>query len=200
MLRLTPALFALAIGMAAEQPNRKTFDFKGDSLGETFDQFSSRHKGFACSGDADLLAGHGLHDWYEEQRRTYHNAPEITHTFYCFLQWPIPTLAGAETSDNEYTFFEDKLYKINVTVNRYGNAGVSDAYRSIEDAYTDRFGQPREKAENAHDKHLIWLDPDHPYSLAVVTVGDQTIVTVVFMNADADEAIKKLRPKRSGDT
>ncbi len=203
MVRITLALLALVLGMNAQDSNRKTFDFKGDALGETFDQFFSRHRnvGLGSSGDTDLLASHGLRDEYEEQNRTYHITHQITHTFYCFLKGSHSTIAGAEIFMHSYTFYQDKLYKIDLTAYRFGNSGVDDGYRSIEDAYTDRFGQPREKKQDAYGEHLIWIDPDHPYALIVkADNGDQKIVSVLFIDTEAEAAIKKQRPKKTDDT
>lgn len=187
---------------------RKTFDYKGDGPGEAFDQFSARHvdTGIECSGNADLLAKHGLKDKYEEIHRRHPLDNETTHTFYCSLKGPHQTLAGAEAYKANYIFFGDNLYEVAITTYGYGG----DAYRNIKNAYIERFGQPARTATDTYQngfgaisygEHAIWLDPDHPYRIMLLDGPQHEYVSVELIDVDAEQTLQKLsHPKRTGDT
>jgi hypothetical protein len=207
-IALALATVTLAVAQDATTAiTRKTFDFKHDALGEDFDQFSSRHTdvGVECSGDADLLAKHGIKDKYEYINRSVGGPRDTSRTLSCSLKGPKQTVAGAEARSVDYNFFDDKLYEIDIRTYGYGG----DAYRNIKAAYVDRFGEPRKVVIDtyqngfgaiSHGEHVIWTDPNHPYTLTVTDEANHEAATVKFVDTSALDAIEKLRPKKTADT
>ena len=202
------------------------FDFHGDALGEMWDDFQARHTepGTKCWGDEDVMKKHNLTDPFpettkhinnmiaEKEKAGNHSAKRNSAKgiLYCELMGTPQTVAGVETSDVQYRFFEDRLYLINASIRRLQSGGFSNgvlAYDAIKEAYIGRYGKPLNTHPDVYQngfgatfkgETVRWIDPRRMYELVVID-GHQEWVAVQFCDMQTQARQKKLASPSNPD-